>query len=83
MSINPFFVKCSVESTRYRGHARANNPVNLSLCNSIKKSRLRWYPDNDGIASIVFEGCDIEWAYNSESTRDADFDRITTNEHLN
>jgi len=74
------FIKCSLESFLYRrDNTVTNNPVNLSLCKSIKKGKFAWYPDNEGRPSIVFEGCDIEWSYGSEKERDKQFDDISLN----
>ena len=71
------FIKCSLESFRYmRGEVVVNRPVNLMLCKSISKGTFAWYPDNEGKPSIVFHGCDVEWAYNSEKERNEDFERI-------
>ena len=79
--VMPFFAKCSLENFVYRrGETVVNKPVNLSLCKSIRKGKFAWYPDNTGKPSILFDGCDVEWAYNSEEDRDADFERISNNE---
>ena len=76
-----YFAKCSLESFLYRGgETVVNKPVNLALCKSIRKGNFAWYPDNTGKPSILFDGCDVEWAYNSEEARDKDFERLTNNE---
>ncbi|WP_373092552.1 hypothetical protein [Zhongshania sp.] len=78
--VMPYFAKCSLDSIVYmRGETVTNKPVNLALCKSIRKGKFAWYPDNCGRPSILFDGCGVEWAYNSESERDADFDRISGN----
>ena len=78
--VMPYFVKCSIESIRYmRGKIVKNRPVNLALCKSIGKGKFAWYPDNTGQPSIVFDGCDVEWAYNDEEERDSDFERLSNN----
>ena len=76
----PWFVECSVPSVRYlRGETVNNNPVNISLCTSIRKGQYRWYPDNEGLPSIVFDGCEVKWVYNSAKERDLDFENIVKN----
>ena len=76
----PYFVKCSLESFIYgRDETITNNPVNIALCKSIRKGKFAWYPDNKGKPAIVFDGCDIKWAYNSEEERDGDFERLCSN----
>ena len=80
-SNHPYFVRCSLESFRYlRDETVNNNPVNLSLCTSIRKCTFAWYPDNKGKPSIKFDGCNKEWAYQTEADRDADFERIAGNQ---
>lgn len=74
------FITCSLESFKYwREETVVNKPVNLDLCTSIEKSQFAWYPDNAGKPSIVFNGCDVEWAYHEEADRDLEFDRISNN----
>lgn len=73
----PHFIECSVPSIAYlRGETVTNSPVNLDLCKQIRRTKLAWYPDNGGRPAIRFEGCDAEWAYNTEAEREADFARI-------
>ena len=80
--MKPFFIKCSLGSFKYRQDQRVvNNPVNLSLCTSIYKSKFAWYPDNEGKPAISFSGCNVEWAYNDETSRDTDFEKIACNLH--
>jgi len=75
----PFFIECSVPYIVYRrGEKVINNPINLDLCKSIKKSTLAWYPDNTGKPEITFDGCDATWAFDTETSRDAEFDRIAS-----
>lgn len=75
----PYFLESTVPQISYlRGDKITNHPVNLNICQSIRKSRLHWYPDNIGKASIVFVGCDTEWAFNSDIDRDAEYNRIVT-----
>jgi hypothetical protein len=77
----PYFITCSLESLTYpRGIEVANSPVNLFWCKSIKKGRYRCYPDNEGLPSIIFKGCDVEWVYKSEEMRDEEYSRIVRNE---
>lgn len=70
------FVECTLPSRPYRSSKITNHAVNLALCTSIEKSRIHWYPDNEGIPSIRFKGCDVEWAFNTDAQRDAEFERI-------
>ena len=72
------FIKCSIEKVKYCRSKIFNNPVNLNLCQSISKSRLKYYPDNTGVPSIRFKGCDTEWVYDSAKERDIEFDRISS-----
>ena len=75
------FIKCYQDSITYlRGEVVRNNPVNVSHCKQIRKGRFAWYPDNTGKASIVFEGCDVEWVYDTESARDEQFEEIASNQ---
>lgn len=77
----PFFITCSLDSFTYlHGRTVTNKPVNLSLCSCIRKSKFAWYPDNEGKPGIVFEGCGVEWVYQTEKLRDFDFNRIARNE---
>lgn len=73
------FIKSSVERVNYRGDFIYNHPVNLLLCKGIIKNRIKFYPDNTGIPSIYFKGCDIEWGYLSIEQRDKDFEDIANN----
>lgn len=73
------FIKSSVERVNYRGNILDNHPVNLLLCKGIIKNRINWYPDNVGIPSIYFKGCDVEWAYSYVEDRDKDFEDIANN----
>ena len=77
--MKPFFIKCSVERIDYRTKALENIPVNISICKSICKRKFAWYPDNTGKPSIRFNGCGVEWVYNSEAERDLEFDKISNN----
>ena len=76
------FIQPPIDHIEYmRGDKVYNHPVNISLCTSIRKGRLRWYPDNIGRPSIVFEGCDVEWVFNSEEHRDRTYDQIAANKY--
>lgn len=79
MDLKPFFATCLVESVNYNNNTLENVPVNLALCKSINKGKYSWYPDNIGLPSIEFGGCDITWIYADESTRNSDFMRISNN----
>lgn len=72
----PFFAVCATESVRYRRTDIQNYPVNLSLCKHIAKDMFNQYPDNIGMPTIKFVGCDCFWIYNKEEDRNEDFDRI-------
>lgn len=71
------FVQPSVAFVSYlRGETIFNHPVNVDLCTQVRRSRERWYPDNKGKPSIVFEGCDAKWVYDSDKERDADYEHL-------
>lgn len=71
------FLQCSTPDITYlRGEKVVNHPVNIDLCTKLRKSALRWYPDNAGRASIEFDGCDARWAFETTAQRDAEYDRI-------
>ena len=76
----PYFIECSIPSIKYmRGEIVNNDPVNLSLCKSIRRGKYAWYPDNTGKPSIVFRGVETEWVFNNEKERDLEYDRIAKN----
>ena len=81
--IKPFFVKCSLEKFDYFGKVVNNNSVNLSVCESIKKGKFSWYPDNIGRPSIIFQGCNTQWSYNDIETRNKDYESLSNNEFNN
>ena len=61
------FIKPPVRSVEYlRGQSIVNNPINIDLCTAIKKSKVNWYPDNEGLHSIHFKGCGEEWVFPKE-----------------
>jgi len=72
------FIKCPIENIRYRQDTIDNNPVNIELCKSILKSRLAYYPDNTGKPTIKFKGCDTEWVFNNDESRNKEFEKILT-----
>lgn len=72
----PYFVSSIVPYVHYRGVKLHNKAVNLALCASIEPSRIYAYPDNEGIPSLKFNGCDAEWAFNTEDGRNSDYERI-------
>lgn len=79
--MHPFFIKPPIEIVTYlRGDEIVNKAINISLCTSVKKSRLKWYPDNYGIPSIEFGGIDEKWVFNSDTYRDNIYNLITSNE---
>lgn len=85
--MKPFFIKSSVGELNYlRGDLVINKPVNLSLCQTVHKDRLRWYPDNTGLPTINFkmmsEDRDVMWAYKTEQERDSDYEIIVNNNFL-
>jgi len=69
----PYFQEPSVSSYKYHGYNETNDPVNLNMCQRISKSTHNYYPDNTGIPSIVFHGCDASWNYPKVEDRDKDF----------
>ena len=81
------FVKPPYENLpggRYEKHI--NNQVNLINVNGIKKGRLKYYPDNDGVPSIYFLGTEtknledgIVWIFHDEKERDLCFEAIANN----
>lgn len=78
------FISPKIPYIDYRGDVIYNNPINLSMCTHIEKSRLRWYPDSIGKPSITFyflDGSSVQWCYDSESDRDIDFAGISTNNY--
>lgn len=78
---HPFFIKPPIEIVTYlRGDEIVNKAINISLCTSVKKSRLKWYPDNDGIPSIEFGGIDEKWVFNSDKSRDETYNLLVNNE---
>mgnify|MGYP000327237363 CR=1 FL=1 len=78
--MKPLFVKCSCESTEYKGREIKNHPVNINLIVQVKKGKESWYPDNEGTPSIKFKSTvrDIVWVYASyqKRNRDEDYERI-------
>jgi hypothetical protein len=80
------FITANTKSVNYRGcqpsgdrrdEIITNHPVNIDLCTHIIKSRMKWYPDNTGMPSILLKGVEVEWVYNSEKDRDEDFEALT------
>lgn len=70
------FIQCVRSEITYRHSPVQNNPVNLALCKSIQKGRLIWYPDNEGLPTIKFNGCDTEWTFYKDEERDLEFEKI-------
>jgi hypothetical protein len=70
------FIKPKIEQVRYRQYDLKNNPVNIDLCKELVKSTYAHYPDNEGIPSIIFKGCDAEWKFIDEKDRDEEYERI-------
>jgi len=80
-NLKPIFISCSIDKIRYmRGEYVHNRPVNLSLCKSLSKGKFAWYPDNVGLPSLKFNGCEQEWVYNNKEEREIDYLRIVNNE---
>ena len=81
------FIKPPYEKLEYgRYENRTNIPVNLMNVNGIKKGRLKYYPDNNGIPSIYFLGTEtknledgIIWIFHGEKERDDCFEAIADN----
>lgn len=78
--MKPAFAVCSTEEVMYQGSIIENHPVNLSLCYSIRKGQTAWYPDNDGIPSILFgimnKDISHKWVYQTEALRDKDYNKL-------
>jgi len=72
-----YFVKCSVETVKYRNYDYSNNPINLALCRFITKKQYKCYPDNIGIPAIYFDDDNLHWLYQDVKQRDKDFDMLT------
>lgn len=73
----PYLIECTTpEITYLRGNTVVNKVVNLDLCKNLYKSTLNWYPDNVGKPAITFDGCDVQWVFNTDKDRDAEFSRI-------
>ncbi|MBP2494967.1 hypothetical protein ABID82_007172 [Methylobacterium sp. PvP062] len=71
-----FHVPLIPSITYLGGTVRENMPVNMGLVEAISKSRMRWYPDNEGKPSILFHGTKVEWAFDTEEDRDCEYARI-------
>lgn len=79
----PIIVTPCVQGIHYRrDEFVANHPVNMALCTYIVKSKLAWYPDNEGRPAIAFKGIGVKWAYDNEEDRDKDWQRLISNEWL-
>lgn len=70
------FITCSVFDIQYRDKKATNDPVNIDNCNSLSKGKLAFYPDNVGKPTIIFQGCDCSWTFNSELERDSELQKI-------
>jgi hypothetical protein len=71
------FLECSVPEIEYlHGRKIVNHPVNINLCVRIRRDQHKWYPDNEGLPSIHFDGCNAEWVFKSYADRDADYERV-------
>lgn len=71
----PIFTKCVFRSPLQQEREGGNDPVNLSLCTTIKKGKV----DNcrgSYFPSIYFVGCDVQWVFDLEIVRDAEFERV-------
>lgn len=78
----PHFVKPSFDGWKYKTDWNIENrPVNVGLCKALVKRTvsLSGY-DNRRYPAIFFDGCDVTWTYQSEEARDADFERIASNQ---
>lgn len=70
----------NISNRRYRDHV--NRVVNFDLVQTLHKSRKSYYPDNDGIPTIVFsfgEKDRHDWYFDKgeEVLRDEIFDDLT------
>lgn len=88
-----YFVKC--EQLKERSYGRdsilTNNPVNLSNCTHISKSRVAWYPDNHGntinqvsydLFHMINKDNDINWVFKTDEFRDIEFERISNTQAI-
>ena len=66
-----------LEYGKYENHK--NNPVNLANVKGIEKEQYKYYPDNDGVASIKFLGTKITWLFENTKERDNYFEAIADN----
>lgn len=79
----PYFIEPGTASTDYtlEGESQArtisNQPVNLALCTQLLKSFIQWPGMAAPLQSIRFQGCDAEWVYPDQASRDADLARIS------
>jgi hypothetical protein len=75
------FIKCNTSVGSYfEGYE--NNPINIDLVTSVKKSRHHRYPDKEGAPCLIFKGIDEKWIYDKiggEAKRDEDYDNIINN----
>lgn len=76
----PCFMTCTYTGVEYRGEFLENPPVNLTLCTTLIKTKVKWYPDNKGIPAIKFKGCDTTWVFVTEERRDREIKRIIENQ---
>ena len=60
-----FFVECNFRNEKFH-----NPPVNLVWCKSLRRSESGTYP------SIVFQGCDESWTFESKKERDIAYEKI-------
>jgi len=76
------FVSCSVDEITSRKYGPHENVVvNLDFVTTFSCDRTKYYPDNDGIPTIVFglsHGGEITWLYDKdeEAQRDTDYELL-------
>lgn len=74
------FVHCSKKSTTGR-YANTNNPVNMSNVATFSAGKENYYPDNQGVPSIIFTidgNLTVKWVYERYDVklRDSDYEYI-------
>ena len=80
MELKAQFISPVIEEIKYlRGEMVKNYAINITLCKHLEKSNYAWYPDNNGLPSIKFIGCDAEWVFKNETDRDAEYFSIASN----
>lgn len=58
------------------GSQHKNHVINLANVNCMIKTRMHWYPDNEGVPSIKFSFPNdvVEWIFDTDDLRDRAYD---------